>query len=101
LDNGGLVKYCGKKISKLFFEDDDKNLCIEHLEKVKCPTLFLQGTLDNDRRKQDALDGFNFLKENGIYTEYFLVEGGGHGLEQKAKLCAEKTIDFIKRVLKI
>lgn len=77
LDNGGLVKYCGKKISKLFFEDDDKNLCIEHLEKVKCPTLFLQGALDNDRRKQDALDGFNFLKENGIYTEYFLVEGGG------------------------
>ena len=101
LDSGGLVKYCGKKISKLFFEDDDKNLCIENMQKVKCPTLFLQGSLDNNRRKQDALDGYNILKQNGIYTEYFLVEGGGYGLEQKANVCAEKTIDFIKRVLKL
>ncbi len=101
LDNGGLVKYCGKKISKLFFDDDDQNLCIEHLDKVKCPTLFLQGSLDNSRRKQDALDGYNALKEYGVHSEYFLVEGGGHGLEQKANICAEKTIDFIKRVLDI
>ena len=101
LDNGGLVKYCGKKISKLFFDDDDQNLCIEHLDKVKCPTLFLQGSLDNERRKQDALDGYNALKEYGVHSEYFLVEGGGHGLEQKANICAEKTIDFIKRVLDI
>ena len=70
------------------------------MEKVKCPTLFLQGSLDNDRRKQDALDGYNLLKENGVYTEYFYVEGGGHSLDQKANLCAEKTIDFVKRVLK-
>ena len=61
----------------------------------------MQGSLDNNRRKQDALDGYNILKQNGIYTEYFLVEGGGYGLEQKANVCAEKTIDFIKRVLKL
>ncbi len=98
LDSGGLVKYCGKKISKLFFEDDDKNLCIEHMEKVKCPTLFLQGGLDNDRRKQDAIDGFNMLKAQNVYVEYCLIEGG-HCLEQKADICAEKTIEFIKKVL--
>ena len=98
LDNGGLVKYCGKKISKLFFEDDDKNLCIEHMDKVKCPTLFLQGDKDNSRRKQDALDGFDALKSYGVPTEYLLVEGGGHGLEERAELCAQKTVEFVKKI---
>ncbi|MDE6758969.1 MAG: hypothetical protein K2J89_06830 [Clostridia bacterium] len=99
LDNGGLVKYCNKKLSKLFFEDDDKNLCIEHMDKVKCPTYFLQGEKDNDRRKKDALDGYEILKSNGVPTEYMLVEGGGHGLNERAKLCAEKTIEFVKKAI--
>lgn len=100
LDNGGLVKYCGKKISKLFFDDDKENLCIEHMDKIKCPTFFLQGDKDNDRRKQDAIDGFNILEELGIPTEYYLVEGGGHGLDEKASEAAELAINFIKKQIK-
>lgn len=99
LDGGGRVKYCGKKLSKLFFEDDDKNLCIEHMDKVKCPTFFLQGANDNDRRKQDALDGYAILKSQRVPAQYLLVEGGGHGLNERADFCAEKTVEFIKYTL--
>lgn len=99
LDSGGTVKYCGKNISKLFFEDDDKHLCIEHMDSYFCPTYFLQGADDNDRRKRDASDGYRNLSEHGIYTEYKLVEGGDHSLNKRAKLCGEETISFILRVL--
>lgn len=99
LDNGKLVKYCHKKISKIFFDDDKENLCIENMDKVKCPIFFLQGGSDNKSRQQDALDGYNILKEMNKATDYFLVEDGMHGLENKAEICAEKTIEFIKATL--
>lgn len=97
LDEGDVIKYCHKKISKIFFEDDKNNLCIENLEKINCPVLFLQGALDNNSRKNDALDGFNILSQSGKSAEYFLVEGGDHSLNRKSEICAEKTIEFIKK----
>lgn len=99
-DSGKTMKYAGKKVSKVFFEDY-QTLCINNMDKVKCPTYFLQGASDNDRRKQDATCGYKLLKENGVYTEYMLVNGGGHGLNEQAELCAEETIKFAKKVFLI
>ena len=67
------------------------------MDKVKCPTLFLQGDKDNDRRKQDALDGYNMLINNRIPAEYYLVKGGGHALSERADECAKRSIEFIKK----
>lgn len=101
LDSGKTIKYCQKKVSKIFFDDDKDNLCIDNMDKIQCPVLFLQGSKDNERRKKDALDGYEILNNLGKQTEHYVVEGGNHGLTRHGIICAEKTITFIKKVLNI
>ena len=69
------------------------------MDKIHCPIFFLQGDADNDNRKNDAKDGYKIMQDLGKPTEYFLVESGRHGLENRADICAEKTIEFVKKCL--
>jgi dipeptidyl aminopeptidase/acylaminoacyl peptidase len=57
---------------------------INHVERLKCPVIFFQGTEDKIVPPNQSAAMYEALRSEGIATAYLLFEGEEHGFRQSA-----------------
>ena len=55
---------------------------VEHVDRLRCPTIFFQGTEDRIVPPNQAEAMFHALRAKGIPVAHLLFEGEGHGFRQ-------------------
>lgn len=96
--DGDTVELFGTSFKIDFYLDELKNLAVYSMDKIKCPVFFLQGAEDNIWRLTDAKLGYELMKQNNQVCKYFLVDDAGHGLDEKPKVCSQKSIEWLKDI---
>jgi dipeptidyl aminopeptidase/acylaminoacyl peptidase len=86
--------------------EKDKEFLIErspktYMRNVKCPMLIIQGRNDPRVLEAESKEVVEYLKANGVETEFLVFEDEGHDvLKFKNKvLCYSKIVDFFKKHL--
>ena len=67
---------------------------IEHLDRLSCPVIFLQGDEDKIVPPNQAELMVNALKEKGLPVAYVLFEGEQHGFRQAANIKRAMDAEF-------
>jgi uncharacterized protein len=79
--SGGKKEIFGVKFGAEFFVDAISNAPIHKMKKIKCPSLFLQGTADNPFRCADAKMAYQIMKNEGLSADYVELKNGNHELD--------------------
>ena len=79
--SGGKKEIFGIPFGFEFFVDTVSNAPIHTIQKIKCPTLFLQGLSDNPHRCADAKTAYLLMKKGNPLVKYVDFSGGNHELE--------------------
>jgi pimeloyl-ACP methyl ester carboxylesterase len=101
LISGGTAKIFGVDFSLDFFVDTISRAPIHTISQIQCPVLFLQGTADNTFRCADAKMAYDLMKDNNpvTKTEYTLIDGGNHGLDNAIDTAVEKIFEWLMPIL--
>jgi carboxylesterase len=97
----GWVGYDWMPVSMVSNLLDALNTLKRSLPKVKCPSLIIQGTLDESVAKNSAAKIYQAIKS--AKKEILLIEGAHHPIMQEKEFkeeLFENTIQFIKQVIK-
>ena len=74
---------------------------INHMDKVRCPMLVIQGTNDPRVPKEESDQVVERLRERGVPVEYMVFDDEGHGFTKRANQDKAHTriIDFLTEQL--
>lgn len=78
-----------------FFRDFVGGAPIFAVASIECPVFFLQGSKDNPFRRSDAWLGKELRRTAGRPVEYQEIEGGDHGMDQKAEEGASAVLSWL------
>ena len=95
---GGTAKIFGYKLKLNFFTDAISNAPIHMMKKIKCPTLFLQGTADDVFRCADAKMAYDLIMTGTPHekTAYIPLEDAVHTLDNKIDKAMETVFNWLK-----
>ena len=78
-----------------FLVDTVSNAPIHTIQKIKCPTLFLQGMADNPYRRADAKLAYDLMRFENTSVTHIEIENGDHGLDNTVDEAASILIDWL------
>ena len=83
--------------------DDDDRSPINHLDKIHCPILLLQGSEDKIVPPEQSEKLYRALKQKNIPCTYHVFEGEGHGFRRSDTIqkALELETDFYSQIFKI
>lgn len=86
----------------LFEERKIERSPVHFADKIKknVSVLLIHGKADTHVAAQDSVDMFNLLKENNVYTELRLIQGGDHYLTKQKKETAVMRRRWFDKYLK-
>jgi len=90
--------YFGKTVGRAFYVDAETGAPVFDMPKTRCPVFFLQGADDNPWRRSDAWMGWQVMLHAGLPVKYKEVPGGDHGLDNRADLCAEEILGWLREI---
>jgi dipeptidyl aminopeptidase/acylaminoacyl peptidase len=83
---------------EVFFRDFVEGAPIFTVASIECPVFFLQGTKDNPFRRSDAWLGNELRRYAGKPVTYREIEGGDHGMDQKAEEGASAVVSWLTNI---
>ena len=97
--SGGKKELFGIPFGAEFFIDTVSGAPIHSLNKIKCPTLFLQGLADNPFRCADAKMAYQLMRKENLPATYFDFAGGNHELENVIDEALSRMFEWLAYVI--
>ena len=98
LQRGETRDCCGLQFKLGFFLDAVGRAPIYGIHKIECPVFFLQGSVDNAKRRGDALMAYEYMAMATRKCKHKEIPGGDHGLDNVVDVRREEIQNWLSEI---